>query len=316
MSKNPYFNHQQSEKSLVEDLTIESIKIHGYDMVYIPRTLVGEDTIFGEDAISKFTDGNVIEMYIANVDGFQGEGDFLSKFGLEIRDSIDLIVSKKRFNEALRYKSDIIRPREGDLIYFPLSKGLFEIKFVEHENPFYQLGSLYTYKLSCELFTYSQETLDTGYSDVDVVEDTMNKYAVDLFLGTRYSTEEDFIAGEIIYQVQGSSGPGMTLGDATTYATVMDWSQTGTTGSIRITNIYGPVGSFNKGASASVRGASSNAEYVIAEKVTTTVLVPSGMTGGAVGDNENLEFEVDMNNVFDLSDIDPFSGGSFFTGGS
>ena len=313
MSKNPYFNHQQSEKGLLEDLTIESIKIHGYDMVYIPRTLVGEDTIFGEDAISKFTDGNVIEMYIANVDGFQGEGDFLSKFGLEIRDSVDLIVSKKRFNEALRYKSDIIRPREGDLIYFPFSKGLFEIKFVEHENPFYQLGSLYTYKLSCELFTYSQEALDTGYSDVDVVEDTMNTYAVDLVLSARISSEDDYVAGEKIYQVLGSSGDGITLSNATSYATVMDWTQTGTTGSIRITNISG---TFSTSAGNTVRGASSNAEYTIGSTVTTTVLVPSGMTGGGLGDNENLEFEVDLNNVFDLSDIDPFSGGSFFTGGS
>ncbi|HIJ11496.1 TPA: hypothetical protein HA278_05555, partial [Candidatus Woesearchaeota archaeon] len=140
MSKNPYFKHQQSEKNLIEDITIESIKIHGYDMVYIPRTLVGEDTIFGEDAISKFIDGNVIEMYIESVDGFQGEGDFISKFGLQIRDSVDLVVSKKRFEQSLLYQSDIKVPREGDLIYFPLSKGLFEIKFVEHENPFYQLG--------------------------------------------------------------------------------------------------------------------------------------------------------------------------------
>lgn len=313
MSKNPYFNHQQSEKSLVEDLTIESIKIHGYDMVYIPRTLVGEDNIFGEDAISKFTDGNVIEMYIDNIDGFQGEGDFLSKFGLEIRDSVDLIVSKKRFNEALRYKSDIIRPREGDLIYFPLSKGLFEIKFVEHENPFYQLGSLYTYKLSCELFTYSQETLDTGYSDVDTVEDTMNQYAVDLVLAAIKGSVVDYVAGETVYQVLGSSGDGITLSNATSYATVMDWTQTGTTGSLRITDISG---TFSTSDSNTVRGASSNAEYTIGSTVTTTVIVPSAMTGGGLGDNENLEFEVDMNNVFDLSDIDPFSGGSFFSGGS
>jgi hypothetical protein len=314
MSKNPYFKHQQSEKNLIEDITIESIKIHGHDMVYIPRTLVGEDTIFGEDAISKFIDGNVIEMYIESVDGFQGEGDFISKFGLQIRDSIDLVVSKKRFEQALMYQSPTVsRPREGDLIYFPLSKGLFEIKFVEHENPFYQLGSLYTYKLSCELFVYGNEALDTGYDQVDIVEDAVNTYAVDLLLSTRISSSTNYVAGETVYQVQGSSGDGITLSNATSTAKVIDWTTTGATGALRITDI---VGTFVTTVGNTVRGASSNTEYKIGSIETTIVVVPSGSTGGAVGDNENLEFEVDMNNVFDLSDIDPFSGGSFFTGGS
>ena len=312
MAKNPYFKHHQSEKNLIEDVTIESIKIHGYDMVYIPRTLVGEDTIFGEDAISKFSDGNMVEMYIDSVDGFQGEGDFISKFGLEIRDSIDLVVSKKRFEQTMLYKSpDIARPREGDLIYFPLSKGLFEIKFVEHENPFYQLGKLYTYKLSCELFVYGNEALDTGYSDVDRVEDNINTYAVDLILSARVSSGLTYMAGETVYQVLGSSGDGITLSNATSTAKVIEWSPVGTTGSLRITDI---AGTFNASNGNTVRGASSNVEYKIGSTSTTTVIVPSGMTGGAVGDNEDLEFEVDLNNVFDLSDIDPFSGNSFFTG--
>jgi hypothetical protein len=312
MAKNPYFKHQQSEQNLVEDITIESIKIHGYDMVYIPRTLVGEDTIFGEDAISKFSDGNMVEMYIDSVDGFQGEGDFISKFGLEVRDSIDLVVSKKRFEQTMLYKSpSISRPREGDLIYFPLSKGLFEIKFVEHENPFYQIGKLFTYKLSCELFVYANEALDTGYSDVDRVEDNINTYAVDLILSARISSGLTYMAGESVYQVLGSSGDGITLSNATSTAKVIDWSPVGTTGALRITDI---AGTFNTANGNTVRGASSNVEYKIGSTTTTTVIVPSGMTGGAVGDNENLEFEVDLNNVFDLSDIDPFSGGSFFTG--
>ena len=174
MAKNSYFRDVSSENDLLHDLTIESIKIHGRDMVYIPRTLVNEDQLFSEDTISKFENGVEIEMYINSIDGFGGDGDFISKFGLEIRDSVELIVSKRRFEESFSHDGTIIRPREGDLIFFPLSKGLFEIKFVEHENPFYQLGKLYTYRLSCELFRYSHEKLDTGWSAIDGLEDVID----------------------------------------------------------------------------------------------------------------------------------------------
>ena len=175
MATNPFFkqNIKKVSSSVVEDLTIESIKIHGMDMIYIPRVLVKEDTLFGEDIASKFTDGNKIEMYIESADGFGGEGDQQTQFGFELRDTIELVVSKKRFKEVFAYDEVVNRPREGDVIYFPLSKGLFEIKFVEHENPFYQLGKNYTYKLSCELFRYSSEILDTGFDDVDKLEDTV-----------------------------------------------------------------------------------------------------------------------------------------------
>ena len=132
MAKNSYFRDVNSEKDLIHDLTIEAIKIHGRDMVYIPRTLVNEDELFGEDTISKFENGVEIEMYINSIDGFGGDGDFISKFGLEIRDSVELVISKRRFEESFSHEENIIRPREGDLIFFPLSKGLFEIKFVEH----------------------------------------------------------------------------------------------------------------------------------------------------------------------------------------
>ena len=182
MAKNSFFKHTSNEQQVVEDLTIESIQIHGQDMVYIPRTLVNQDVLFGEDSISEFTSGTEIEMYIETVDGFEGDGDFISKFGLEIRDSMSLVVSKKRFQQELA----MTRPKEGDLIYFPLTNGLFEIKFVEHENPFYQIGKLYTYKLSCELFQYSQEDIDTGWSDVDSVDSSVNtlKLSVNSISGT------------------------------------------------------------------------------------------------------------------------------------
>jgi len=173
---NLYFNNHafSGEQNLIEDLIIESIKIYGVDCYYIPRTVVNEDLVFGEDTLSKFDDAYLIEMYIKSVDGFEGEGDFLSKFNIEIRDEMVLTVSRRRFGEEL-FISDttkqINRPAEGDLIYFPLNNKVFEIKFVEHEAVFYQMGSLQTYDIRCELFEYSHERLDTGIAAIDSIED-------------------------------------------------------------------------------------------------------------------------------------------------
>lgn len=170
MATNPFFNHKPAQSSrLLEDLTIEAIKMYGKDMVYLPRTLVREDTIFGEDNASKFSDGIEMEMYIESVDGF-GVNDQITQFGLEIQDTVDLVVAKKIFERGLSHIENITHPREGDLIYFPLSNYIFEVKYVEHENPFYQLGKLYTYRLSCQLFRYSHEEMETGWSEIDKIE--------------------------------------------------------------------------------------------------------------------------------------------------
>lgn len=169
MATNPHFKRESVDQNLIEDLVVETIKMHGHDFLYIPRTLVNEDTLFGEDTISKFENAVEIEMYVSTVDGFEGEGEIISKLGFEIRDSMGVVVSRKRFTEEFAHLSDITYPREGDLLYFPLTNGLFEIKFVETENPFYQAGKLYTYDLSCELFRYSHEDFDTGDDRVDSV---------------------------------------------------------------------------------------------------------------------------------------------------
>jgi len=169
--KSSYFKDNSGEQNLVEDLSIESIKINGRDMIYIPRQLLDEDKLFGEDNSAKFSKGYEFEMYVQSVNGFEGDGDILSKFGIQINDRMELVVARKRFEqEVTTYEPSITRPREGDIIYFPLSRTLFEINFVEHENPFYQLGKLYTYLLVCEAFTYGQEDLDTGFSTVDNFE--------------------------------------------------------------------------------------------------------------------------------------------------
>lgn len=309
MARNPHFKEYSGEQNVVEDLTIETIKAMGKDMVYIPRTLVNEDKLFGEDLISKFDDGYQLEMYIQSVDGFEGEGDILSKFGLEIRDRIELIVSRKRFDQTVGDYETMTRPKEGDLIYFPLSKTLFEINFVEHENPFYQLGKLYTYKLSCEVFTYSQEEIDTGFTDIDSVESSTKKFAVEFDLGTRVSTSTytNFFEGETIYQVSGVTGATAALGNATATAVATDWDS-GTT-KLTLTNI---VGTISTSSGETIKGAISLAEYEINSSTTTTIIIPHEPEDNApIGDNEDIELFRDQDDIFDFTDVDPFSEGNF-----
>jgi hypothetical protein len=174
MATNVYFSHgTRNEQYLIEDLIVESLKIYGQELFYIPRTLVSKDEILGEDRLSKFTSSFPIEMYFENVDSFDGQGAFIQKFGLMMEQSATLVVARRRWEQLVgRYGQTIIptRPCEGDLIYFPLTKGLFEIKFVKHQDPFYQLGKLYTYKLQVELFQYASEKIDTGIAAIDAFE--------------------------------------------------------------------------------------------------------------------------------------------------
>lgn len=171
---NVYFSQgTRNEQYLIEDLIIESLRIYGQEVMYIPRTLVSKDDILGEDRLSQFKSAFPIEMYFENVDSFGGQGAFIQKFGLMVEQSATLVVARRRWEQFVgRYGVTIVpnRPNEGDLIYFPLSKGLFEIKFVQHQDPFYQLGKLYVYKLQVELFQYSSERIDTGIAAVDAFE--------------------------------------------------------------------------------------------------------------------------------------------------
>ena len=157
------------EQYLIEDLVIESIKIYGHDVYYITRTVGAKDDILNEDDLSTYKRADFIEMYIKNVDGFEGEGDFLSKFGVEVRDEMTLTVSKRRFELDISRFTGNDRPLEGDLIYFPMAKAgsLWEITFVEHEAIFYQMGELQTYYLRLSLFEYSNETFNTGIEEID-----------------------------------------------------------------------------------------------------------------------------------------------------
>lgn len=174
MARNLYFSEAvRSEQYLYEDIVIESLKMYGQDVYYLPRDIVNEDTIFGDDVPSSFNSSHKIEMYIENIEGFDGDGDLFTKFGVEIRDQATFVVARRRWTQTVgRYDNEInsVRPLEGDLIYIPLSRSLFQIMHVEHERPFYQLSNLPTYKLRCELFEYNDEDLDTGIEAIDDIE--------------------------------------------------------------------------------------------------------------------------------------------------
>lgn len=174
MPTNPYFTQGTvNEQDLIEDLIIESLKIYGKDFLYIPRSQVSTDLIFGEDRLSKFEHAYPIEMYFDNIESFAGQGAMIQKFGLLMDQSATLTVARKRWTDLIGVHGTTHlpnRPCEGDLIYYPLTKGLFEIKFVKHQEPFYQLGRLYTYKLDIELFQYSSEKINTGVPEIDVFE--------------------------------------------------------------------------------------------------------------------------------------------------
>ena len=218
MATNKYFNNfaYAREQDLVEDLTIEAIKIYGHNVKYLPKTISGIDHLFGEDKLLKYETAADVEMYVKNVEGFEGEGEFMSKFGVQLNDQLTLTVARKRFDQIRteklqtevgynyvqesantdapsrqfltgnshtesivletgttgvnNYSITSERPQEGDLVFFPLVNKIFEIKFVEHEDIFYQTGRLQSYDLRCELFKYSSEQIRTGNTEIDSTE--------------------------------------------------------------------------------------------------------------------------------------------------
>ena len=177
MALNPFFlQGSQTEQRLVQELINEQLRIYGVDVTYIPRKIVRKDTILREIQSSKFDDSYIIEAYVNTYEGYSGSGDILTKFGMSLRDELTITISKERFEDFISPFLDAeddaeislsTRPREGDLVYFPLGQRLFEVKFVEHEDPFYQLGKNYVYQLKCELFEYEDEVIDTSINEID-----------------------------------------------------------------------------------------------------------------------------------------------------
>jgi len=303
MATNVFFSQAvQTEQNLVEDLIVESLRIYGHNVYYLPRKIVNENTILGDAADSKFEDAYEVEMYLEGVEGFEGEGDLYSKFGVEVRDTATFILSRRSWERFVSLDANLatgLRPNEGDLIYFPLSKSVFEIKFVEHENPFYQLGKLYVFKMTCDLYEFSGEDFDTGVSALDVDLELAQAAAIELTLADTPSLR-DFIVGETISQ---QLTPTVTI-----TGTVGAWSESSnklTVSRIKSTDTSGDYQSFlatdttlgviemedsSRGDKIILQGTGQDGHFIDFEDGTASVQFPSVVTDGSTGtDNIDLE---------------------------
>lgn len=252
MPRTVYHTHgTRGEQLFHEDLIVESIQHYGQNFYYIPRKLVGKDEILGEDRLSEFKKAYSIEMYLENATGFEGQGAFIQKFGLMMEQSATLTVARRRWEQLIgRFGNTVIpsRPCEGDLIYFPLTDGLFEIKFVTHQDPFYQIGKLFVYKLQVELFQYASEKLETGVKeiddfmslksfDIDVVKNGLLKSIKVTNRGSGYATAPTVILG-----TQWAASTSLDLRDEVYYGTHRyKVAKAGTTGSTAPTHTSGIV---------------------------------------------------------------------------
>ena len=309
MAVNPYFKKDYSgQQDIVEELTIEIIKTMGRDMIYIPRNILETDLLFGEGNIVNYNTGIPLEMYIDSVSGFDGQGDIASKFGIEIKDNIMLTLSKKRFKQEVQTRFvDITRPREGDLIYFPLAKAIFEINFVEHENPFYQFGKLFSYKLTCELFTYNQEEVQTGNTDIDAVVSDNQQYVSVLTINPIAGQTLSLLVGEVVYQVDGVTGTAATLSNATWTGMV---GLPGSTGTAYVRNSQGTLKT--SATLQTIHGDTSNLIfYVSNSSVGNTLMIINKTDNSLLGENDSIYLEIKTKNLIDYSENDPFSEGKY-----
>ena len=200
---NFFFNNYASskEQDLLNNLIVEATNIHGLDCYYVPRNINNKDKIYYTDDQSSYTDPYLVALYVENVDGFQGDGNFMSKFGLEIRDQIVLSIPIDSFNSEIGAYTAQLRPNEGDIIFFPFNKKCFQIKFVDKFEMFFMHGRVYTYRLTCELFEYSNETFSTGIPDLDAIQTKYSTNIIDWAVldetGAPIVTEEsDYIVNE------------------------------------------------------------------------------------------------------------------------
>ena len=291
MATNHFFNpfpqgQITSEQLLVEDLVIEAMKIYGMDVFYLPRSSRDQvDYLFGEDTLKQYTSAFPIEMYLENVTGMDGEGDFISKFGLEIRDEVSLLVSRRRFAATVAQN----RPNEGDLIYIPLVENFFEITFVEHENDqamFYTLGrgrggNVYVYALKLKQFVFSNEVVETGIAEIDnQIRDHYPRTRVTLTSGSG-----TFVRDEIVYV-------GASLATATAQALVHSF-----TPNTHI-DIYRVRGDFTTG---NITGNTSGALWSI-NTVSDTATMDDAFED--IVDNNRIEGESDS--IIDFSEVNPF----------
>ena len=292
MARSPHFSQAvKSEQNLYEDIVIESLKIYGQDVYYLPRTVVNENTILGEDVASSFHNSYKIEMYLENQDGFDGEGDLFTKFGVEIRDEATFVVARKSWKKRISSANNnitVLRPKEGDLIYLELANKLWEIMHVEHEQPFYQLSNLPTYKLRCQLFEYSGEDIDTGVGAINSIQSDFGYRA--------YLTMDS----------DGSAG-GFTVGENVTQTfangtiltgEVAHWSDSDNI--MHLVNFGADDGAFHLPVvGRQVIGASSG-------NITTTTAVSEELVGSNNEQNTTFETTNTVMSFLDFSETNPF----------
>ena len=306
MPRSVYFSQAvKSEQNLYEDLIIESLKIFGQDVYYVPRTLVSRDNILGEDTASKFDDAYLIEAYIENTDGFESPGDLYLKFGLEIRDEATFIISRRQWQNLVGVWNNTVetnKPQEGDLLFLPMSNSFFEISFVEDEQPFYQLSNLPVYKMQCSLFEYNEEDFETGVQAIDGVQ-AQQSYQVGMTVDVTGGNH--FKLGETVTQVI-STDPAISV-----YGEIQTITKT--------SNILGTISVSNIG----VIGSTDAKDFIVSE---TLGLVGSESTNTCyitdinnVADAEafpsddqaeNYAFEVEADGFLDFTETNPFGDAS------
>ena len=275
-------NASSQEQKFIENLVVESIEIYGQDIYYVPRTIVNKDSVFEEDSDGKFESAKAIRAYVNNVEGWEGQGELLSKFGIRIEDKTTFIFSREKFKEHVDDSVTLNvegRPNEGDLIYFPTTKHLFEIQFVEAEKPFYQLGKGYVWECQCELFEYSDEDLDTGIAEIDAIEAAFaNAITVNFATGG----SGDFTVGEIV-----------AGGTSNVTAEVKAWDST-----TRQLQVFNRSGVFT--IPETVTGQTSSAAWTSASYNTLNNV----NTANSI--DQNADFETLDNDIIDFTETNPF----------
>ena len=304
MATSVYFSGAvRSEQDLYEDLVTESIKVFGQDVVYLPRESLGEDALLNEEW-SQFTQAYPVEMYLENTDSFEGDGNLLGKFGLEIRDQANLVVTKRRWDQAVGQNivNGQASPNEGDLIYMTMTQRLFEIKYVEPKSPFYQLQDLPSYTLTAELFEYNDQHFDTGYDEIDAIEwDNATAYSYIVTANTA-----NFELGELVTQWTGSND---SAGDPINIeGYVAGWEGT----EARITIISPHQSTNGDGTFMTFSVQSATTKKLIGKNSGTQTYITidqSGTTKTFYNQDpfaDNDEFEVAGDDVIDFTESNPF----------
>jgi hypothetical protein len=288
--RNIYFSDKvRSEQNLYEDIIIESLKIYGQDVYYLPRDTVGEDRIFGDEVPARYNSNYKVEMYIDNIEGFDGEGDLFSRFGVEIRDEATFVVARKRWTSTVgRYDNEInsVRPLEGDLIYLPMSKSLFQIMHVEHEQPFYQLSNLPVYRLRAQLFEYNDEDMDTGVAEIDNIE---AKYAYSYVISVNaVASTDDLRVGDTFAQSL-PDGINKIRGEIST------WSHVNNT--ITLVHVGAEDGEYHEFVPGEM----------VQERLGKSYTISSITEDNKISSNEqNDDFQTEFSDFLDFSESNPF----------